>query len=49
MLLQAGQELYITFTPEEARRWISSSGDGGTGGYSVDVRYGGTNYKTNAI
>lgn len=50
MLLQAGQELYITFTPGgSGGGGYSSSGDGGTGGYSVDVRYGGTNYRTNAI
>lgn len=50
MQLQAGQELYITFTPGgSGGGGYSSSGDGGTGGYSVDVRYGGTNYRTNAI
>jgi hypothetical protein len=50
MQLQAGQELYITFTPGgSGGGGYSSSGDGGTGGYSVDVRYGGTNYRTNAV
>lgn len=50
MQLQAGQELYITFTPGgSGGSPYSGSGTGGTGGYSVDVRYGGTNYRTNAI
>lgn len=50
MQLQAGQELYITFTQGgSGGGGYSSSGAGGTGGYSVDVRYGGTNYRSNAI
>ncbi len=50
MQLQAGQEIFITFTPGgNGGSPYSGSAAGGAGGYSVDVRYGGTNYKTNAI
>lgn len=50
MQLQAGQEIYITFTPGgSGGSGYSGSGNGGAGGYSVDIRYGGTDYITNAI
>lgn len=50
MQLQAGEELYITFTPGgNGGGAYSGGGNGGAGGYAVDVRYGGTDYITNAI
>lgn len=50
MQLLAGEEIYITFTPGgSGGSPYSGSGAGGAGGYSVDVRYGGADYKTKAI